>query len=223
MTDVTIVIATHDRPEMLRVELESIMTAANLVNDVVRMIVVDDASATNEAQFIAAEYDADYLRNPTNLGVYGTLVRGFAEVDSPFYSFWGDDDYMMPNWFELHLAKIAEGYDVVAGSYWLADATLKRTSQVILPVAKLADLKRGDVKVNDGALVRRSSLGSIRYRPERERATLLTFWLDMAAAGKRFGVIEEPTWLYRRHPGNLSNFRSVRDNAMRRKTLAEYR
>lgn len=222
MSDVTFVIATYNRPEMLRVELESMLTAASKVPETLRILVVDDASSTNEAQFVAAEYDADYLSNPHNLGVYATLARGFAEVDSPYYAFWGDDDFLLPNWFELHLAKMAEGFDVVGGSYLLADANLKPTEAVILPVATFADLKRGNVKVVDSALVRRSSLGKIRYRPEFGRAMLMAFWLAMAAAGRKFAVIEEPVFLYRRHPGNMSNSRSAHDNLLRRRALAEY-
>lgn len=222
MSDVTLVIATHNRPEMLRVELESMLAAAERVQEDVRLLVVDDASEGMQAKHIADEYGAAYLRNDVNLGVGGTLARGFAEVDSPFYSFWGDDDFMLPHWFELHLAKMAEGYDVVGGSYLMADAELRPTAEVILPVATFEDLKRGDVKVVDSALVRRSSLGPIRYRPERERAMMMTFWLAMAAADKKFAVIPEPTFLYRRHAGNMSNRRTPHDNQLRREAIAEY-
>lgn len=83
-------------------------------------------------------------------------------------------------------------------------------------------LRKGDVRCNDGSLVRRDSIGDITFRPERERAMMMTFWLAMASAGKRFGVVEEPTWLYRRHSTNLSNQRSAHDNALRQEALAEY-
>jgi hypothetical protein len=111
---------------------------------------------------------------------------------------------------------------VVAGSYWRSDARLRPVRKHVLPVATLADLRNGDVRCNDGALVRRDALGDITLRPERERAMMMTFWLAMASAGKRFGVVSEPTWLYRRHSTNLSNQRSAHDNELRREAMAEY-
>jgi glycosyltransferase involved in cell wall biosynthesis len=219
---VTIVVATHNRPAMLEVMLNSIQASAALVPNKVRILVVDDASETMDAYDITKRLGCDYIRNPENLGVAGTLAAGFAEVDSPYYALWGDDDAFLPNWFPLHLAKIAEGYDVVAGSFWRTDANLKPVQRHILPVATFADLRRGDVRCNDGSLVRRDSLGDITFRPERERAMMMTFWLAMAAAGKKFAVVKEPTWLYRRHATILSNQRSAHDNELRREALAAY-
>jgi hypothetical protein len=127
---------------------------------------------------------------------------------------------MLPRWFPLHLAKIAEGYDVVAGSFWKTDADLKLTQLKVLPAARMYDLLEERVTINDGALVRRDA--AIEFHPERERATMLTFWLGMLAQGRKFTSIDEPTWLYRRHAGNLSNQRSEHDNEFRREAIAAY-
>lgn len=224
MNDVTIVIATYNRPEMLRTEIESIWHAAHRVKEQVRVLVVDDASDTMDAQVVAYDLGADYLRRKSNGGVGQTLAEGFAQVESPFYAMWGDDDFMLSNWFELHLAKIHEGYDVVAGSYLLADEVLTPTKEIILPVGRFEDLRRGIVLVNDGALVRRDSLGDIKYRPERERIMMMTFWLAMAGNGRRFGVVEEPTWLYRRHPGQLTAkvLGGPRERQLRHQAMADW-
>lgn len=203
--------------------LTSVLASAARVPNKVRVLVVDDASTVPGAEQVAKGLGTDYMRLPENRGVAGTLYAGFQQVDTPYYALWGDDDAFLVNWFPLHLAKIAEGFDVVAGSYWRTDANLNRKKRaVILPVANLADLKQGHVTVNDGALVRRASLGDITFRPERERAMMMTFWLAMAAAGKKFGVVQEATWLYRRHSTNLSNQRSAHDDALRAEALAEY-
>jgi glycosyltransferase involved in cell wall biosynthesis len=50
---VTIVVATHNRPTMLAVMLNSILASAATVSNPVRIVVVDDASETMEAQAIA--------------------------------------------------------------------------------------------------------------------------------------------------------------------------
>lgn len=221
MTAVTIVIATYNRPVYLEVMLNSVLASAANVRNRVRVLVVDDASTIEGAQAVAKGLGTDYLRLPENRGVAGALSAGFDQVDTELYALWGDDDAFLPNWFKKHLSKIAEGYDVVAGSFWRTDANLNRKKRaVILPVATFEDLKRGDVRVNDGALVRTES--AVKFRPERERAMMMTFWLAMAAKGCKFGVVTEPTWLYRRHATNLSNKRSVHDNELRREAMAEY-
>lgn len=221
MTAVTIVIATYNRPVYLEVMLRSVLASAANVRNRVRILVVDDASTIEGAQAVAKGLGTDYLRLPENRGVAGALSAGFDQVDTELYALWGDDDAFLPNWFKKHLAKMAEGYDVVAGSFWRTDANLNRKKRaVILPVATFEDLKRGDVRVNDGALVRTES--AVKFRPERERAMMMTFWLAMAAKGCKFGVVTEPTWLYRRHATNLSNQRSAHDNELRREAMAEY-
>jgi glycosyltransferase involved in cell wall biosynthesis len=220
--DVTVVVATHDRPKMLEVELHSILASAAIVGGA-RIIVVDDASLTDaalQARAICKRLGVEYLRLSENVGTYAALVKGFNYVETPFYTFWGDDDYMLPRWFPLHLAKIAEGYDVVAGSFWKTDADLKLTQMKVLPEARMYDLLEERVTINDGALVRRDA--AIEFHPERERATMLTFWLGMLAQGRKFTSIDEPTWLYRRHAHNLSKHRSEHDNALRREAIAAY-
>lgn len=200
--------------------LQSVLRSAATVQNAVRVLVVDDASTVPGAEQVALGLGVDYLRLPENRGVAGALSAGFEKVDSEFYALWGDDDAFLPNWFRLHLDKIAEGFDVVAGSYWKAGPKLQLKRHVILPVATLDDLKVGKVTVNDGALVRTAS--AVPFRPERERAMMMTFWLAMASQGRRFASIQEPTWLYRRHDGNLSNQRSERDNRLRYEAMAEY-
>jgi glycosyltransferase involved in cell wall biosynthesis len=222
MTDVTIVVVTYNRPAMLDVMLQSVWTSAGEVSEAVRVIVVDDCSPTEDAKPIAKKWACDYVRLPENRGVGGALAAGFELVDSPYYALWGDDDFLLPNWFPLHLATMAEGWDVVAGSYWKADANLKQRRKVVLPPATFAALKRGNVQCNDGSLVRRDSIGEVKFRPERERAMMMTFWLAMAAQGAKFTAIREPTWLYRRHSSNLSNQLTEHDASLRRAAVAEY-
>lgn len=219
--DVTIIVATHNRPAMLEVELHSILASAAMVKDKIRVLVVDDASETLEAKAIAKRLGVDYMRLPENRGVAGALAAGFDASDSPFTSFWGDDDYMLPRYLPLHLAKMAEGYDVVSASYWWADADLGLVRQVSLAPVTLSDLLRGQVSANDGSLLRRSALGGITWRPERERAMLMTMWLALAKADRKFATLSEPTWLYRRHDANMSNHLSEHDASLRRQAIAE--
>ena len=224
MNDITIVIATYNRPAYLQEMLRSVLEAADRVPNKVKLVVIDDHSDTIETKNVVYDFGLDkidYYRLPENRGVAGALYAGFQHVDTEFYALWGDDDVFLPNWFTLHLAKIAEGFDVVAGSYWRTDANLNRKKRaVILPVATLDDLMEGHNACNDGALVRTER--ALPFRPDRERAMMMTFWMAMLAAGRTFGVVEKPTWLYRRHTTNLSLHRSEHDNELRRQAIAEY-
>ncbi len=231
MTDVTIIVGTYNRPEMLEVELHSILASAATVKPKgieTRIVVVDDSSPTLSAKAVAKKLGVDYVRLPENRGIAEVLHAGFQQVDTPYYALWGDDDYFLPRWFALHLAKIAEGFDVVAGSYWWADADLKPGKQETLPPATFAQLRKGKVACNDGSLVRRDAIGDVTWRPHLETAMMMGFWVDMAAKGASFAAIEEPTWLYRRHDNNLSArlrrdaLRSDHDNAKRAEAIAAY-
>lgn len=222
MTEITIIVCTYDRPAMLAVELESIVASAATVPDAVRIIVVDDASPTDDAKWIAKRHGVEYLRRSENGGVARTIVSGFEKVDSPYFAIWGDDDFMLPSWFSRHLKRIREGFDVVSGSYWRADGNLHPKRRMILRPVTLGALLRNEVSANDGSLVRTAALNGIPWRPERERAMVMTMWLALASAGKTFSAIAEPTWLYRRHPGQLSYRPSEHFMELRRASIAEY-
>jgi SAM-dependent methyltransferase len=162
------------------------------------------------------------IADPQRTGTSATRMRGLAQVTTPYFAFFDDDDVMLPNWLPTHLAKMREGYDVVSSSYWYTDANLRRTEERILKEPTFADLREGYVTVNDGSLIRRSALEGLTWHPEREDAMMLSMWLDLAKKGARFAMIEEPTWLYRRHEGNKTNVVDERDAAIRAQVLAEY-
>ena len=202
--DVGIIVATADRrPDMLRTELESIAVAMTV------------AKAHGIRSELVIAHDRD------GVGVAETLLAGLEGTDARFTTFWGDDDYMLPAYIDAHMAVASEGFDVVAGSMVLANDILERTGERILPVATMADFLDGQVTVNDGAFVRAES--RVLFRPERGRAMMMTFWMDMLAAGRRFGVVTEPTWLYRRHDGQLSASWSEAEWALRDLVVAEHR
>lgn len=222
MTDVQVIIATHDRPRMLEVALHSILASAAMVPDTVRVLVIDDASETLEAEDVADRLGVDYMRNDRNLGVGATLALGYERTDSEYSLFWGDDDFMLPRFFPLHLAAIREGHDVVTSGYWLTDADLRPIRELRFQPVIFRDLMRGVVNGTDQSLFRRSSLPP--WRPERERAMLLTMWLALTSAGKDIVTLREPTWLYRRHSAQLSHTRpNAHDQALRDAAIAEYR
>ena len=53
---------------------------------------------------------------------------------------------------------------------------------------------------------------------------MMTMWLALATARKRFATLTEPTWYYRRHKGNMSGRKKMtrRDHELRAEAMAEY-
>lgn len=223
---IDIIIATYDRTRWLEEAIVSMRASFALQSAPVRIIVVDDASPTTEAEAVAKRHGCDYIRHERNTGVAQTLVTGWEASTAPYTSFWGDDDIMLPNWASANVAKARDGWDVISNSYRLVDAMLEPIATKILPPVTLSDLRMNIVAANDGSLIRREALEGIRWRPERGRAMMLTMWLALATAGRRFTTINDPTWLYRRHDHNLSGgFGQPVDPAfmaLRREAIAEY-
>lgn len=222
---VSVIIATHDRPQMLEVALHSVLASAAMLGEPVRVLVVDDASETREAELVADRCRVDYVRNVVNLGVAGTLARGWALTDSELTCFWADDDAMMPRHLPVHVAKIREGHDAVYANYHLCDHNLRMGRAVHLPPVTHRDLLRGQCNATDVALMRRSSVEAIGgWRPQFERAMLLDHWLRATRAGWSIATVREATWLYRRHESQLSHLRpNEHDQALRDAAIAEHR
>jgi glycosyltransferase involved in cell wall biosynthesis len=225
MSDVTIIVATHDRPAWLETALHSILASAATVKPRgvdTHVLVVDDCSKTTAARVIADRLGTGYMRLFPCRGMAEARMAGLAEVDSPLFAFWDDDDFMLPFWFEAHLERMALGADVVSSSYWFTDEFLRPTLQQTLKPVALLDLLEGRVAANDQSLIRRSALEGIRWRPERGTVMMMSLWLALAHVGRKFETIAEPCWLYRRHAGNMSAALDERDAALRLEAIAEY-
>lgn len=221
---IDIIIPTYNRPAYLSECVASIRAAAERVSESVGIIVVDDGSETDAAEVIASLMGARYIRHERNRGVGQALATGWQASTADYTAFFGDDDIMLPHWFERHLELAYEGFDVVSSSYFLVGPTLQNRRPYILPRVTVADLMADTVTVNDGSLLRRAAVPG--FRPERERAMMMTLWLAMAHAGASFATINEPCWLYRRHAHNLSRPPIRRDQrfaALRIEAIAEYR
>lgn len=220
---IDVIVATYNRPQWLDECLRSILVAASQVPEPIGIIVVDDASATLGTREVAKRHGVRYIRHEANTGVAQTLADGWAASDAKWTTFWGDDDVMLPHYFARHLEHMQDA-DVISSSYNIVGPDLEFRQSYILAPVTLHDLMADRVSANDGSLLRRSAVP--RLRPERERAMMLTLWLEMARAGARFATISEPCWLYRRHEHNLSGSMPLqaepRFAQLRREAIAEY-
>ena len=156
MSDCTIILVTHDRPQWFQ------QARASAVAQGCRLIVVDDASGHDYAK-------AD-IRFDEPVGLAMARIFALDDVDTPFVAFLDDDDVLEPDWLERSRETMAEGYDVVAASFIETDAELIRVRAHSLTVPTMTDMLTGYCPRNVFALVRRSLLDGVKWKPERRTA-----------------------------------------------------
>jgi glycosyltransferase involved in cell wall biosynthesis len=96
----SIIIPTHDRPELLPRAVES----ARRAGAEVEIVVVDDASTDATSAVCASFQDIVYVRLEERRGVGGARAAGIAASSGTYISFLDDDDARLPGSIDLQLA-----------------------------------------------------------------------------------------------------------------------
>lgn len=95
-TKVTIAIPTYNRSQLLKTSLESAL--AQDYPDF-QVLVLDNASSDDTEAVVRSFADEriTYVRNETNIGLFGNWQRVIEINSSPYLSFLPDDDTLLPN------------------------------------------------------------------------------------------------------------------------------
>ncbi|MEH2171300.1 glycosyltransferase family A protein [Nostoc sp.] len=95
-TKVTIAIPTYNRSKLLKTSLESAL--AQDYSDF-QVLVLDNASSDDTEAVVRSFADArvTYVRNDTNIGIFGNWQRTIEINSSPYLSILSDDDVLLPN------------------------------------------------------------------------------------------------------------------------------
>ncbi|MBB1482826.1 glycosyltransferase [Tessaracoccus sp. MC1865] len=227
MTSVTLIIPTRHRARFLGATVRALQaSAAEAMRGTkrqVRILVVDDASEDDETRHVANYLGADYVRVPEHDGRNdpGAAIKlGTARVDTEFQSLFGDDDIALIRHLPTAFQRLEDqAIDVVSNSFHIVDANLQVTNSVVLKPTGLADITQGRTALNDGSFVRHDLIRDFEFDLSLEAHMLPPMWTKLMLDEARFSIIEEPTWLYRRHDGNLSNSAmSERDRELRRRS-----
>jgi glycosyltransferase involved in cell wall biosynthesis len=113
---VDVIIPTHNRSELLRAAILSVLqqTYTNF-----QITVVDDASEDDSANMVLAFRDSrlHYLRHEVNRGEAAAHNTGIARSRSLFVAFLDDDDCWLPHKLERQIAVMSASPPRVAGVY----------------------------------------------------------------------------------------------------------
>lgn len=176
------------------------------------LIVIDDGSSDGSAMVIASFTDPR-LRSFTqeNQGIVATLNRGIELARGRYIARMDADDESLPDRLEQQItimeaepgiAVLSSFVDLVdeqgrpAGT-WATDRATpdERTIRAILP--------RTNCIAHPAVVIRRSSLGEMRYAPRQQGAEDWDLWLRMASRGLRIGKVGRPLLRYRVHGASI--------------------
>ena len=208
MPEVSVVVPTHDRRELLTLTLRSVLRQHGVDLEVV---VVDDGSTDDTAQMVAGLGDrrVRLVRHDTAQGVSAARNRGIAEAGGTWVAFLDDDDLWAPDKLTRQLqAARRSGRDWVYAGEVSIDQHLRildggppaSPAQVIEGLARHNAVPAGasNVVVHADALARAGRFDT-RLRNNED----WDMWIRLARLGPPAWVCR-PLVALRVHPGNAS-------------------
>lgn len=224
---VSVVVPTRDRPELLRVALNSIRA---LEGDDVRLeVIVSDNSGCGSARALAREFGARYV-TAAKPGPSAARNAGFRAATGDYIVFLDDDDVFLPGHLRPHLRMLDEhpSYAAVFGQTQLTDACLQPTGQPY-PTAPGDPDDRYDEFFRQhpqmGVTVSRMSVrDSVGFFNEDVTSCEDWEWNLRLAAAHAIGFVAVPCILFRQRPiGTHDELQWERLHIDTRAILKQYR
>ncbi len=196
----SIIIPTHDRPDLLPRAIAS----ARLAGSEIEIVVVDDASTDETSAVCAAFDDIVYVRLRERAGVGGARAAGIAASSGTFISFLDDDDARLPGSIDRQLAvmEATPGAAVVYGQAHRATQNFAINGRGPIPkVCPDGDvfwlLVARNFIPSCAAIVRRSVIDDVGgHCSEAAPADDWDLWLRIAEHHP-IAVLPEPVSIYR--------------------------
>jgi glycosyltransferase involved in cell wall biosynthesis len=207
VTDVSVVIPTHDRRDLLPLTLHSALRQRGVDLEVV---VVDDGSADDTSLFVRAIDDARVrlIRHEIAQGVSAARNHGIAEARGRWVAFLDDDDLWSPDKLALQVEALrrTDRTWVYAGTVEISlDNRVFDGRPPHEPDAIMAGLAIRNMVIagSSNVVARRDRLpepafdGTLHHSPDWD------LWIRLARQGPP-ACVAEPLVAYRLHPGNES-------------------
>ena len=223
MAIVDVLVPTYNRSPMLRQCLESIR--GQTYSDI--RVIIGDNCSDDDTRAVAQDFcDRDsrfsYVRNATNLGMYGNMNALFTRVMAPYVHFMHDDDWLEPCFYERMIAGLEESPEAALAwprvilsqgenetEYRLPERF--NHDQVLPAEAAFEELLHGNFIYPSAVVLRTSALREAGLFAEYLSADWL-MWLRIALHHD-LKFIDAPLCHYRLHEGqaNADHSRMVRD------------
>jgi glycosyltransferase involved in cell wall biosynthesis len=211
---VSIVLATYNRRDWLRLAMDSVLEQSypNL-----ELLVMDDGSTDGTPELLE-EYSR---RHPPerfravrhdNMGQARTLNRGYEMARGEILGYLSDDDLLVRGAVARLVAELREDPDAVAvyPGYRMIDADGKIVDTVRpIEYSPLEAFRRHDTIIGPGGLVRREALEATGgWDPYWHWMGDLILWMRVGLQGRVIRV-EHPVASWRRHSGSITIETSV--------------
>lgn len=102
---ITTILPTYRRPERLKRAIQSVL---DQTYPHFQLCIYDnaseDATAAIVEEFARRDSRVKYLCHPQNIGATQNFQFGLSRVETPFFSFLSDDDFLLPEFYETTLA-----------------------------------------------------------------------------------------------------------------------
>lgn len=218
MVTTSVIIPTHDRPQLLIRAVESARAAGTDVE----VIVVDDASIDDTAKVCRGLNGIRYVRLERNQGVAGARNVGIMESSGRYIAFLDDDDLRLPGSLDIQAAVLDANPEVgfVCGAMIMANQDYEPTGEVFLP------RESGDVFWNLleldfpvmplSTLIRKECF--LRVGLLNERLTGIDDWDILTRIAEIYSVlvIEDPMGIYRQPTPSSAQGSSSQSAQLRR-------
>lgn len=133
---VSVIIATHNRPTLLRRALDSVI-GQDYSGDIDVIVVFDRSEVDTSIEVDRPGRRVRAMANTRSPGLAGARNCGVANSSGQFLAFCDDDDEWLPNKISVQVAKAAEGFDTVVSGVYIVygdrvSARVPRTEDVTL-------------------------------------------------------------------------------------------
>jgi glycosyltransferase involved in cell wall biosynthesis len=118
-TQITTIIPTYKRPERLK---KAICSVLSQTKQSLKVCIYDNASDDSTAEVVrdlaARDHRVRYHCHSENIGSPANFQYGLLQVDTPYFSFLSDDDFLLPEFYETSLEAFEKYPDIAmaAGS-----------------------------------------------------------------------------------------------------------
>ena len=205
---VSFVIATYNRPDWLRLSMDSVLDQDY---PDLELVVVDDGSTGKTAEVLeeyAGRYPPERFRytRHENMGQARTTNRGYEMTRGDLVGYLPDDDLLVPGAVTELVAALGDPDVVCAYGGWQIIEPDGRVIDTIRPMeySPIEAYRQIDTVIAPGGLVRRDVLLSTGgWDPAQYYMPDFLLWMKVGLAGPMVRV-NRPVASWRRHEGGLS-------------------